>query len=391
VVVTHGMLAAAQQITAQVVAQRPARTMVQVDWLPWHHVMGGNVNLHRLLRFGGCAWLDAGKPIPGRFEATLANLREVSPSFYFNVPLGYAMLLPALEADEDLARRFFRRLDYLSYGGAMLNPQLVARFDALALRHTGRRLAFTSAYGATETCGPGMTTGPGMPSAGALGLPSPGVAARLLPAGDRFELRLQGANIRADYLGQPDLAAAAHDEDGFYRTGDAARWVDPARPERGLVFAGRLSEDFKLASGTWVDVTSVRARLLAALGPLASDAAITGHDRTHIGALLFLDEKACRSWLGDAAGDLAADPRLRQELAHRLQACNDGAGGSSQRIERLLVLRGTPRADAFEITDKGYLNQRAVLQQRAVEVERLYAEDAPVLAPDPIPQDRRTA
>ncbi|HYF16471.1 MAG TPA: AMP-binding protein [Ramlibacter sp.] len=381
VAMSHAMLASAQATSAANLARVPDAPHY-LEWLPWHHVMGGNVNLARLLRFGGSAWLDAGKPIPGRFDATLANLREVSPSFYFNVPLGYSMLLPALEADEALARNFFRRLDYVSYGGAMLDPQLVARFDTLALRHTGRRLAFTSAYGATETCGPSMTTGPGMPSAGGLGLPSPGVSARLIPAGDRFELRLRGGNVRADYLGQPEVAAAAHDEEGYYRTGDAVRWVDPADPARGLVFAGRLSEDFKLASGTWVNVSAIRAQLLAALAPLATDAAITGHDRSLVGALVFLDQAACRRWLGAGGEDASTDPRLLQELARRLQACNAAGGGSSQRVERLLVLRGTPDADAFEITDKGYLNQRAVLQRRQAQVERLYAATQPVVPPD---------
>jgi len=386
VVMSHAMLASAQATSAANLPRRPDAP-TYLEWLPWHHVMGGNVNLHRILRFGGAAWLDAGKPVPGRFEATLANLREVAPSFYFNVPLGYGMLVPALEQDAQLAARFFSRLEYVSYGGALLDPRLVARFDRLALRHAGRRIAFTSAYGATETCGPGMTTGPGMPSAGALGLPSPGVEAKLLPAGDRYELRLRGANVRARYLGQAAHTPTGHDEEGYYRTGDAVRWVDPAQPLRGLVFAGRLSEDFKLASGTWVNVSAVRSKLLAALAPLASDVAIAGHDRGHIAALVFLDEAHCRAAVGASLprAALAAHPQLLQEATRRLAACNADAGGSSHRVERVLLLPDAPDADAFEITDKGYLNQRAVLQRRAALVERLYEPGAPAVLAAPSP------
>jgi feruloyl-CoA synthase len=382
VVMSHAMLASAQATSAANLLHVPAEP-AYLEWLPWHHVMGGNVNQNRLLRFGGSTWLDAGRPVPGRFDSTLRNLHEIAPSFYFNVPLGYAMLIPALEADEPLARRFFSRLDYVSYGGAMLAADLVERFDRLALRHAGRRIAFTSAYGATETSGPGLTTGPGMPSAGALGLPSPGVTAKLVPNGDRFELRLRGGNVRACYLGQPAASAAAQDEEGYYRTGDAVRWVDPSRPLRGLVFAGRVVEDFKLSSGTWVNVTSMRARLLDALAPLATDVAVSGHDRGHVGALVFIDERRCREVAGCASGgsraDLARQPALLAELAVRLARCNASHAGSSQRIERIAVLADPPDADAFEITDKGYLNQRMVLERRRAEVERLYADGAPAV------------
>jgi feruloyl-CoA synthase len=382
VVTSHAMLAAAQATSAANLLRLPERP-AYVEWLPWHHVMGGNVNLNRILRFGAAAWLDAGRPVPGRFEPTLANLRDIAPTFYFTVPLGYSMLIPALESDAALAQRFFSRLEYVSYGGATLPLELVRRFDRLALQHTGRRIAFTSAYGATETSGPGLTTGPGMPSAGALGMPSPGVAAKLVPNGDRFELRLRGANVRALYLGQGAAGAAGCDEEGFYRTGDAVQWVDPAQPRKGLAFAGRISEDFKLASGTWVNVTAVRARLLEALTPLATDAAIAGHDRAHVGALVFIDAPACRKAIGSPAertcATLARDGALAQALAGKLASFNAGHAGSSQRVERLVVLPDAPDADAFEITDKGYLNQRAVLQRRATDVERLYADGAPAI------------
>jgi feruloyl-CoA synthase len=386
VVTSHAMLAAAQATSAANLLRVPDAA-TYLEWLPWHHVMGGNVNLNRILRFGAAAWLDAGRPLTGPFDATLANLREIAPSFYFNVPLGWAMLVRALEADATLARRFFSRLEYVSYGGAMLAPDLVARFDRLALKHAGRRVAFTSAYGATETSGPGLTTGPGMPSAGALGLPSPGVAAKLVPHGDRFELRLKGGNVGARYLGHAAASDVAHDEDGFYRTGDAVRWVDPAQPRRGLAFAGRLSEEFKLASGTWVDVGTLRARLLDALAPFATDAAIAGHDRAHVGALLFIDAKRSREAIAEAASaGPAFGPALAEALERRLARFNAQHVGSSQRVERVVVLADAPDADAFEITDKGYLNQRAVLTRRAAEVERLYADGAPaVLLPKATP------
>jgi feruloyl-CoA synthase len=372
---THAMLASAQATSASNLVHLPREPQAYLEWLPWHHVMGGNINLHRLLRFGGSAWLDGGKPVPGRFDETLRNLREIAPTFYFNVPLGYSMLLPALEQDAELAARFFSRLEYISYGGAQIGADIADRLDKLALRHTGNRVPITSGYGATETSGPGLSSGPGMPSAGALGLPAPGVTAKLVPAKDRYELRLAGDSVRGVYL---DAGAAAVDDEGFYCTGDAVRWVDEAEPLKGLAFAGRISEDFKLASGTWVNVGALRLRLVGALAPLVSDAAIAGHGRDCVSALLFMNESACRAAFPEAAAlsreALAKHPPLVTEIGHLLTRLNSGSKGSSHCIQRALLLANPPSPEAFEITDKGYLNQRRVLEQRAAAVELLYAE-----------------
>jgi feruloyl-CoA synthase len=375
---THAMLASAQATSASNLVDIPQAPQTYLEWLPWHHVMGGNINLHRLLRFGGSTWLDSGKPVPGRFDPTLENLREIAPTFYFNVPLGYSMLLPALEQDAGLAQNFFSRLEYLSYGGAQIGADIAERLDKLALQYTGNRIPITSGYGATETSGPGLSTGPGMPSAGALGLPAPGVAAKLVPVENRYELRLAGGSVRGVYLDGDGAAASAVDGHGFYCTGDAVRWVDEADPLKGLAFAGRISEDFKLASGTWVNVGALRLRLVAALAPLVTDAAIAGHGRDCVAALLFMNESACRAAFPDAAAlprdALTKHQPLVTRIGHLLTQLNSGAKGSSHCIQRAFLLADAPSPEHFEITDKGYLNQRRVLERRASAVELLYAD-----------------
>ncbi|MES2185759.1 MAG: AMP-binding protein [Pseudomonadota bacterium] len=375
VVTTHAMLVAAQATSAANLSAPPSTPQVYLDWLPWHHVMGGNVTLNRLLRFGGTLYIDGGRPVPGRFDETLRNLRAIAPTFYFSVPLGYAMLVPALEQDETLAAHFFSRLEYLSFGGAALSPDLVARLARLSLRHAGQALPITSAYGATETCGPGLVTAWNMESGGALGLPAPGVVAKLEPLGDRYELRLAGGNVATHYL---DGTPTDLDSEGYYRTGDAVVWVDADDPLRGLAFAGRVSEEFKLDSGTWVHAGALRQKVVEALAPLATDAVLTGHDRACVGALLFMNERALRERFPEV-GDmpraaLPAHPPVLEAIARGLDTLR---GGSSMRVARALLLAEPPAAEAFEITDKGYINQRAVLQRRAALVELLHTEPAP--------------
>jgi feruloyl-CoA synthase len=375
---THDMLAAAQVTTAALWTHAPEEQQVYLEWLPWHHVMGGNIQLHRVLRQGATAYLDTGKPVPGLFDASLKNLREVAPTFYFNVPLGYAMLVPELERDAILARQFFSRLGVLSFGGSALSPDLIRRLQDLSEAVTGRRIVVTSGYGATETCGPGLMTPHNATRAGSLGLPSPGMAAKLVPYEDRYELRLAGQAISGKYLGETEPGSQAVDEEGFYRTGDAVRWVDEADAIQGLAFAGRISEDFKLASGTWVNTAALRQRLLEALSPLVADAVLTGQDRQAVGALLFLNDAACRAFCKTpdmARADLVLQPALIEELERRLRQLNARGGASSTRIERLMLQGEAPVAEAFEVTDKGYLNQRMILQRRAALVEALYAAE----------------
>ena len=378
VVMTHAMLASAQATSAAALERLPDTQQVYLEWLPWHHVMGGNINMHRILRLGASAFLDNGRPVAGKFSETIANLREISPSFYFNVPLGYAMLVPELERDEELARRFFARLEYLSFGGAALPGDIVARLDRLAGLHAGRRIPVIAGFGATESSGPALGTAWNMDSAGAVGLPSPGITLKLVPLGDRYEMRLAGNNMARAYLKEPELTSAAFDEEGFYRIGDAVKWADDSDPMQGLRFAGRVSEDFKLTSGTWVNAGALRLRFLAAFTPLIRDAVITGHDRAYIAAMGFIDERACRELAGvDPAlpvADLVAHPALLHGLAERLRRLNRDVHGSSQRIERVRLLAEPAQADALEITDKGYINQRAVIQRRAALVDAMYAD-----------------
>ena len=376
VAMSHDMLAAAQATSAAVWAQASQRPQVVLEWLPWHHVMGGNIELHRILRLGATAYLDAGKPVAAQFGATLANLRDIAPTFYFNVPLGYALLVPELERDAQLAKHFFSRLEHLSFGGSALSADLVRRLQDLAEATTGRRITVTSGYGATETCGPGLMTPHNSIRPGALGLPAPGVAAKLVPYEDRYELRLASAAISGRYLGEAAPAADVVDEEGFYRTGDAVRWIADTDVLQGLAFAGRISEDFKLASGTWVNAGALRQRLLEALSPLAADAVLTGHDREAPGALVFINDAACRAQCEAPRGmprdELVLQPALLDEVALRLDRFNARGGSSSTRIERLMLMAEPPVAEAFEVTDKGYLNQRAVLKRRAALVDALY-------------------
>jgi feruloyl-CoA synthase len=377
--ITHGMLASAQATSAAVLARRPQAPQVYLEWLPWHHVMGGNINQHRAVRLGASVYLDNGRPVPGKFDETIANLREIAPTFFFNVPFGYALLVPALERDNDLARRFFSRLEYMGFGGASLAPDLIGRMDRLAELHAARPVPIVCGYGATETSGPALGTSWGMQSAGALGLPAPGVTVKLAPAQGQFELRLAGGNILTSYLDEPQATQAAFDDEGFYRTGDAVQWIDAADPLQGLRYCGRISEDFKLTSGTWVNAGIFRTRVIAAFSPVVRDAVITGQDRDHVAAMAFVDETACRAICKSdgTVEDLVAHPALLGWLRERLRAFNRDAGGSSERLERILLLAEPPDADAFEITDKGYINQRAVIERRSAVVDSLYAVRVP--------------
>lgn len=265
VVTTHGMLAAAQQMTAQIVVERPSQTMVQVDWLPWHHVMGGNVVLGRLLRFGGTLYIDEGRPLPGRFAQTLENLREVAPTYYFNVPAGYAMLVAEMERDPAFARHMLGRMEFAYFSGAMLPAATYDGFQRAAVAATGRRIPIGTAYAATETTAAVLmrTWESGNPAC--IGVPLPGCEVKLVPDPDlpgRYEMRVKGPHVSGRYLASAEASEAARDEQGFYRLGDAARFVDADRPEEGLVFGGRFAEDFKLGSGTWVRTGAVRQGLL---------------------------------------------------------------------------------------------------------------------------------
>jgi len=368
VVNTHGMLCANQQQLAQAwpfVAERPP---VVVDWLPWNHTFGGNYVFNLVLRNGGTLYIDGGKPIPGLVETTAHNLKEVSPTLYFNVPRGYDLLLPFLEQDEDLRRRFFADLDLVFYAAASLPQNLWDRLQKIAKDEEKSDLAMLSAWGSTETAPLATSVHFLMERPGVIGLPVAGCELKLVPSAGKLEARVRGPNVTPGYYKREDLTRAAFDEEGFYRIGDAVKLADPADPAKGVVFDGRVAEDFKLATGTWVHVGAVRVALIAAGDPLIQDAVVTGHDRNEIGALVFLS----------AFSKTLSQPEVRQRLEKALKDLSQ-SGGSSMRPTRLMVMAEPPSIDANEITDKGYMNQRAVLERRKALVEELYADGAAVI------------
>ncbi|HKI65556.1 MAG TPA: feruloyl-CoA synthase [Burkholderiales bacterium] len=366
VINTQRMLCANQQMLAQAWPFAEDRPPVVIDWLPWNHTFGGNHNFNMVLRNGGTLYVDGGKPVPGLVETTVRNLKEVAGTMYFNVPRGYDLLLPYLESDAALRANFFRDLDVLFYAAAALPQNLWQRIEQLALQEKGGRLAMLSAWGSTETSPLATSVHFHMDRAGVIGLPVAGCELKLVPSAGKLEVRVRGANVTPGYYRRDDLTRAAFDEEGYYRIGDAVKLADPDDPAKGIEFDGRIAEDFKLATGTWVHVGAVRVKLIAAANPLLQDAVITGHDRDEIGALVFLNPAA--------AADLAPEA-LRERLAQALRALAQDAGSSTRPV-RLLTMSEPPSIDANEITDKGYMNQRAVLERRAAMVKKLYS-DAP--------------
>jgi feruloyl-CoA synthase len=355
-----------------------ARTLpVLVDWLPWSHTFGANFIVGAVLTHGGTLYIDEGRPLPGAIETTVRNLREVSPTFYCNVPKGYEMLLPFLEREPELRANFFKQLDFLFYAGAALPQHVARRLEELAQATVGRPVPMVTSIGSTETAPSAVSVSPRALGPGVVGIPNLGVDVKLVPNAGKLEVRVRGPNVTPGYWRQPEITAAAFDEEGFYRIGDAFRFADPNDATRGFVFDGRIAEDFKLVTGTWVSVGALRGRLIDALAPLARDAVIAGHDRGFAAALIVPDVDACRaltSTTSASAAEVLADPAVRRSVARRLAALNAVAGGSSGRIERILMLEVAPSIDTGEMTDKGSLNQRRVLEVRAAEVAELYAD-----------------
>jgi len=362
VINTHRMLCANQQMLAQAWPFVEDRPPVIVDWLPWNHTFGGNHNFNLLLRNGGTLYIDGGKPAPGLAEITARNLKEIAPTLYFNVPRGYDLLLPFLEKDAGLRRNFFSQLDVLFYAAAALPQNLWDRIKAFK-----PDVVMLSAWGSTETSPLATSVHFHMERPGVIGLPVAGCELKLVPSAGKMEVRVRGPNVMPGYYKREDLTRAAFDGEGFYRIGDAVKFADPADAAKGIVFDGRVAEDFKLSTGTWVNASAVRIRLIAAADPLIQDAVITGHDRDELGALVFLSP---------AARDLPPE-----EVRSRLRSVLRGfSGGSSTCPARLMVMSEPPSIDANEITDKGYMNQRAVLERRAALVERLYSGDESVIS-----------
>ncbi len=381
---TQRMLCSNQQAIAQVWPFLRARRPVLVDWLPWNHTFGGNHNFNMVLFHGGTLYIDDGKPAPGLLTRTLDSLRAHAPTLYFNVPRGLDMLAHHLERDAALRERFFSRLDLLFYAGAALPQSVWTRLEAVARAARGRPVFMSSAWGATETAP--LVTSLHFPveQAGVIGLPAPGCELYLVPRSGKLELRVGGPGVTPGYLDLPEATAAAFDERGAYITGDAGKLADPDEPARGVVFDGRLAEDFKLTSGTWVNAGKLRLAVIAASGGVAQDAVVVGEGRDAVGLLVFPGLAACRALVAEGEGaapstslglrELIRDARVRAALQRGLAAYNAENSTSSRRIARALLLDEPPRIDAGEITDKGYINQRAVIERRAALVDRLYAD-----------------
>ena len=367
---THRMLCSNQQALSQIWPFLRSEPPVLVDWLPWSHTFGGNHNLNQVLAFGGTLHIDDGRPAPQLFERTIAALREVPPTVYYNVPAGYALLTPRLESDPELATAFFSRLRFMFYAAAALPQDLWQRLRAVADAVADHDVPLTASWGATETA-PGATSAHfAAARCGCIGVPLPGVTLKLVPHTHSYEIRLSGPNVTPGYHGNAEATAAAFDEEGFYRTGDAVRMVDEDRPEAGLMFAGRLAEDFKLSTGTWVHVGALRTALVSRARVL-TDAVIAGHDRDSAAALAWVNQAEATAVCGRDGPVPLDHPALRSHLARALRELSAGQG-SAGRVERLLLLADPPDIDAGEITDKGYINQRRVLERRSEDVARLY-------------------
>jgi feruloyl-CoA synthase len=370
VINTHGNIAAAMQMVRMVSEPfDPDRTHTIIDWLPWHHAFGGNAQFNSILSVAGTLYIDTGRPMPGMFEATIENLREISPTSFACVPAAFGALATALERDADLRGKFFKNMRALGYGGALLPQPIWERMQRVTVQEIGEQLPFGTGWGMTETTATGVAVYWNTARTGLLGLPQPGATLKLVPIGDRLELRIKGPHIMPGYYRAEALNAAAFDDEGYFKTGDAVRWVDAERPLEGLEFAGRIAEDFKLLSGTWVQASIVRRDLVEALQPFVSDAVICAPDHSWLGALVWL-----------AAPD---DAKTRAGLAQRLAEFNQARQGSADTIARLLVLKVPPSAEAGEITDKRSINQRLVMQRRADDVALLYRDpiDAQIIQP----------
>lgn len=386
VIQTHAMICANQAMVAAAYGFSPEDPPVLVDWAPWNHTASGNKVFHMALHNGGTYFIDDGRPTPDGIARTIANLREVAPTWYFNVPIGFQFLLDAMEKDEALADHFFSRLKMMMYAGAGMSQPIWDRLAALAARKVPGGVPIVSGLGATETGPFALYYAETKDAPGNIGYPARGVVLKLVPVEGKLEARLKSPSITPGYWRNPVLTTQAFDEEGFYRLGDALRFAVPGEPAAGFVFDGRLAENFKLATGTWVAVGALRAGLVDALGGLASDAVIAGEDRDDLRALLVPAWAAMRAVSGlgpDAApAEVLTHPALRTALTNRLSAHARKATGSASRIVAALVMEEPLSFDKGEVTDKGSVNQRAVLRARADLVAALYGNDPAVIRAD---------
>ncbi|MFK3766080.1 feruloyl-CoA synthase [Pseudomonas putida] len=385
VVTTQRMLCANQQMLLQTFPVFAEEPPVLVDWLPWNHTFGGSHNLGIVLYNGGSFYLDAGKPTPQGFGETLRNLREISPTAYLTVPKGWEELVKALEQDAQLREVFFARMKLFFFAAAGLSQSVWDRLDRIAEQHCGERIRMMAGLGMTEaapSCT--FTTGP-LSLAGYVGLPAPGCEVKLVPLDGKLEARFRGPHIMPGYWRSPQQTAEAFDDEGFYCSGDALKLADAQQPEQGLMFDGRIAEDFKLSSGVFVSVGPLRNRAVLEGSPYVQDIVVAAPDRECLGILVFPRLPECRQLAGlpAAASDaeVLGSGAVRSWFAAWLERLNRDAQGNASRIEWLSLLVEPPSIDGGEITDKGSINQRAVLQRRADTVEALYRGEDPTVLP----------
>ncbi|MDM0114023.1 feruloyl-CoA synthase [Variovorax sp. J22R133] len=349
---------------------------VFLDWLPWHHALGGVLNLGRSVLLGATHYIDDGRPLPGMFDRTVRNLREISPTLLTSVPSAWTMLAAELERDPQLARSLFARVINFGYGGASLPKDVNERIQRMAERTVGERIVFGTGLASTETTGVGTYRNWASDDLSNIGAPAPGTEIKLVPLdGDRYEIRVRGAHNFTGYVARPDLTAAAFDEEGFFKLGDAVRLVDMEDPAKGMRFDGRVAEDFKLVNGTWVRTGSIRLGLVERCTPLITDAVICGHDQNYVAALAWPNVAACQRLMPELAGlsaaELSVHPGLVAAISERLRK---DTGSASLRVERLMLMAEPPSMDANEIADKGYVNQSTTRSRRAHLVDELFGD-----------------
>ncbi|UYO01246.1 MAG: feruloyl-CoA synthase [Devosia sp.] len=378
VITTNRMMACNQEMIRTALAFVADEPPVLLDWMPWNHVAGGSHNTGMAIYNGGSFYIDDGQPTPARIGRTLENLKTVQPTFFTNVPKAYEFLVAAFDEHPEARRNLFAKLKLLQYAGAGLSQHVFEGLDKAARAETGERVLIITGYGSTETAPFAFTTTWAVEEAGHIGLPAAGMTVKLVPNGDKTELRLKGPNVTPGYWRDAEKTAEAFDEEGFYRIGDAVRFADPDDVAKGLIFDGRVTEDFKLSTGTWVNFAAVRSAVIAACAPLIRDVVLTGLDLNYIGAMIFPDLAACARHAGlpgetDAA-TILAHPAVREKFADSLMGLAQASTGSSNHVARAVVMTELPDIDRGEVTDKGSINQRAVRTHRADLIKALYAE-----------------
>ncbi|OUR80262.1 hypothetical protein A9Q83_01930 [Alphaproteobacteria bacterium 46_93_T64] len=381
---THRMICSGQKMHELISEPRDPigdRSLV-LDWLPWHHTFGGNVNFFGNIRVAGTMYMDDGKPIPGLFDRTIDNIKKIRPTRFSSVPTAFSFLLDQLEKDDELVEAFFDRVKICQYGGAALSQELYERMQVLAIKHTGMRMPFGTGWGSTETTGMGTAVYWEEDKVGLIGVPYSGVQVKLIPVGEKFEIRVKGPHVHTGYYRRPDLTEEYFDEDGFYCMGDAVNFMNAEKLEQGLVFNGRVSEDFKLANGTWVETGSLRLNLIDALDPLVRDVVIAGHDREEIAILIVPNEAVMKKAIEnghvmEGPESLVSQTEILDAVREKLETYHKTNKNKSRFVAHALIMGYPLSSDENEITDKQYINQSAVLGNRAQLVERLYNKVSP--------------